>query len=391
MRIGIDARFYGITGIGRYVKNLITELEKLDQKNEYVIFLSKKNFNWYQPQNIRFQKVLADCSWYSFKEQLFMPFIIARQKIDLMHFPNFNIPIFWPGRFVVTIHDLIHQEYSTAKSTTRIKPVYLVKKIVYSLTIRWTSWKAKAILVPSSDTKKDVLEHLRVNQEKIFITYEGLDEKLFLKTNLNETEETAILRHYQIYKPYLLYVATMYPHKNHQRLIEAFKSLIESSSQKTLPSDIKLVLVGKADTFAKRLHRQVEEFGLSSRIIFPGLTAQDGYTPDEHLAIMYKHSIAYIFPSLKEGFGIPILEAQAYHVPVTCSDQSCLPEIAGNSALYFNPYSIKDMANKIHTIINDKQLRNDIVKKGLLNLKRFSWRKMAEETLQVYNEVVKLP
>lgn len=380
MRIGIDARFYGITGIGRYVKNLISELEKLDKKNEYVIFLRKENFAKYQPQNPNFSKILANYSWYSFKEQMMMPAKIFTQKVDLMHFPHFNIPIFWPGKFVLTIHDLIHQQYSTAKNTTRPKPVYFFKKLAYLGTIRWAAKRAQKIFVPSKDTKKDVVGELKVDSEKIVVTYEGLD-LIFARNREQGTRNEEVLERYGICKPYILYVATMYPHKNIERLLGAFQKL------KNLALNLKLVLVGKVDSFSRRIKKKVEQMGLSSQVSLPNFDAPGGYISDEDLKVFYQNASAYIFPSLKEGFGIPILEAWVHDLPVIGSNVSCIPEIGGNAVLYFDPYDINDMVKKIKQVLSDEKVREDLVRKGNERLKKFSWRRMGEQTLKVYQEV----
>lgn len=395
MKIGIDARFYGITGIGRYAQNLIRELEKIDQKNEYVVFLWKKTFDKYQPHDPRFKKVLADYPLYSFLEQLMMPISIWRQRVDLMHFTNFNVPVLYFGKYVVTIHDLIHQEHSTFGSTTRFKLYYLFKRLIYSWAIRWTAWRARKVIVPSEDAKKDMVEKLRVSSEKVVVTYEGLDVALNVKSQIpaspaggSNVKWEEVLDRYGIKKPYLLYVATMYPHKNHERLLQAFRQLIDENDRW---SNLQLVLVGKVDFFSDRVKRQVEELGLSQRVILPGYLSTNGYTPDEDLRVLYQHAVAYVFPSLKEGFGIPILEAWSAGLPVVASNASSIPEVGGDAVLYFDPYNTDDITKKIKRIITDEKLRRDLVEKGQNRLKTFSWNKMAKETASVYRESLSKP
>lgn len=383
MKIGIDARFYGITGIGRYAKNLIKELEKLGGKNEYIIFLWKKTFDAYRPQNPNFKKVLADYPLYSFLEQAMLPIAIWREKIDLMHFTNFNVPILYFGKYVMTIHDLIHMEHSTFGSTTRFLPYYFFKKIIYTLSIRLSALRAKKILVPSEDAKSDVVQKLGVKPEKVMVTYEGIDTSLNAKCKIPNIKCEEVLSKYKIKKPYLLYVGTMYPHKNHERLLLAFKKLIKAVKLSSCQS-VKLILVAKVDFFSRQLKEKIEEMGLSERVVLPGFVAPDGYVPDEDLKIIYQNADVYVFPSLKEGFGLPILESFAAGVPVVCANISSLPEVAGNAASFFDPYDINDMAKKIKKVLEDENLRKSLAQKGKNQLKKFSWEKMAKKTQAIY-------
>ncbi len=175
MRIGIDARFYGPSGgkgIGRYTQQLITNLEKIDNENEYFVFLRQENFDLYQPKNKKFHKVLADYRWYSFKEQIYFPFKLYKYHLDLVHFLHFNIPLFYFGRFVVTIHDLIHQNSSRESSTLPFLAFYL-KKLAYFMIIKSAIKRAKKIITVSNFSKKEIIKYYRIKSDKIFVTYES--------------------------------------------------------------------------------------------------------------------------------------------------------------------------------------------------------------------------
>ena len=151
MRIGIDARFYGSSGkgLGRYTERLIEALEREDEKNEYVIFLRRENFDEYQPYSKRFTKVRADYAWYGFAEQFLFPWQLWREQLDLVHFPHFNVPIFYLGRFVVTIHDLILLRYPTVRNTTRLTIWYWMKFLVYRMVIRVACFRARRVITVS--------------------------------------------------------------------------------------------------------------------------------------------------------------------------------------------------------------------------------------------------
>jgi len=356
IRIGIDARFYGPKqkGLGRYVQKLIENLEKNDLNNEYIIFLRKENWDKYKPTNSNFKKVLADYRWYTLSEQIFMPFKIKQEKVDLMHFPHFNVPIFYRMPFVITIHDLILKRFPTRRASTLGPIRYWLKKLAYELVISSAIKRASKIIAVSNFTKKDILKYFRVKSEKIKVIYEGVP---CVELNVYKTSNTS----------YLLYVGNAYPHKNLERLILAFNKL---SKQK---NDLRLVLVGELDYFYKRLQKMS-----SSNVIFMD------FVSDKELSSLYQNACLYVFPSLCEGFGLPPLEAMAYNLPVVSSNSSCLPEILGDAAVYFNAEDIDDMVNKIKLVLNNEELQKELISKGREQIGRYSWGKMSQEILDVY-------
>lgn len=174
MKIGIDARFYGPQGkgIGRYTEQLLKQLEELDQSNRYFVFLTKDNFNLYQPKNKNFQKVLMDYPWYSWKEQLIMPWKILKLNLNIVHFLHFNIPLLYYRPFIITIHDLTMHR-STQQASTKKKILYFLKKRLYFLVVKNAILRSKRILTVSGYTKQDILKHYLVDPNKIKITYES--------------------------------------------------------------------------------------------------------------------------------------------------------------------------------------------------------------------------
>ncbi|NTV31274.1 glycosyltransferase family 4 protein [candidate division WWE3 bacterium] len=384
-RIGIDARIYK-TGIGRYTRNLLDQLATIaPDDSEFIIFLRKDGFDEYQPPGKRFTKVLADYQPYTFSEQIRFLNDLRKYRLDLVHFTNFNVPILWWGNYVVTIHDLIHQSHSTFGSSTRNYLYYVFKKLVYWFVIRWVGLRAQRVIVPSIATKDDIVRDLGIDPAKVVVTYEGMDESLLARSNNATTsEDDAVLKRHGIDSGYILYVATMYPHKNHASLIEAFRQLLHDGRT------YKLVLVGKVDFFSNKLRASVLDSDIRDQVIFPNFNVADGYLSDQELQVLYRHASIYVFPSLKEGFGIPILEAQAYGLPVVSSNKSCLPEIGGDSVIYVNPENPAELKTAITKLLDDASLRDSLVKKGYENIKRFSWNTMAKETYQAYREVLKI-
>lgn len=384
MTIGIDARFYNEAGPGRYVKNLLLWLENIDSGNHYVVFLKKSNYNEYTPKSPRFRKVLAPYHWYSFGEQVLFPPLILREKVDLMHFTQFNVPFFWLGKFVVTIHDMIIHEYPTIREGVRARITYFIKKFIFSLIFKRACQRAVKILCPSESTKNDLIEKIGINSEKIVVAYEAVDDFFSAKevsSDVRMTDEK-IVSDYGIHPPYVLYIGSMYPHKNMERLIKAFKSLKSSYGFRG-----KLVLIGKESYFTKRLKEFVSKNGLDLEVFFPSSSHPNGYLSDRETIAFFRNARVYVFPSLKEGFGLSPLEAMALGIPVAVSNVSCMPEISGDGAIYFNPTDIDDMARKINSLITDEDLRALQIKKGLERYRKYSWEKMAAITLSVYLKV----
>lgn len=372
MRIGIDARFLGPegTGLGKYVQELILNLEKLDFQNQYYIFLRKSNFEEFKPENKNFKKILADVYWYSVKEQLELPLIFSAQKLDLLHVPHFNIPLFYSGKIIVTIHDLIKSEFATQAATTKSAPIYFFKHLAYEAIIRLAVRRAQKILVPSNYVSSKLRQKLKVPKEKIRVTYEASS---LANLNLKTENSKQVLEKYNIKKPYLLYVGNAYPYKNLDNLLLALKQLTHN---------LKLVNPCSRSAFYDRLKDKAKSLGLKNHVILPG------YVVDDDLTVLYKEAEAYVFPSLSEGFGIPGLDAMALGVPVICSDIQTFNEVYSDAVLYFNPRNPDDIAEKIKQVLENQNLKNELIQKGLNQSKKFSWQKMAKETLSIYNSQV---
>ena len=371
-RIGIDARFFGSTGkgLGRYTQKLIENLEKVDSANQYFVFLRKENFDEYKPQNQNFKKVLADYPWYSFSEQVNMPRILNKYNLDLVHFPHFNVPIFYRKKFIITIHDLILLHFPTIKNTTLNPIFYWLKFLAYKIVIKSAIKRAKKIIAVSEFTKKDILENYNIPESKIVVTYQACEN--FCQTS--SEKENEILKRYGIIKPYLLYVGNAYPHKNLEGFVLAYKDI------KKEIDDLNLVLVGKEDYFYGILKKFVKDRNIPS-VIFPD------FIPDRDLDLVYKNAAVYVFPSLYEGFGLPPLEAMAKGTPVASSNHECMKEILGDSACYFNARNRKETADTIIRLIGDAESRKNLTEKGYERIKKYSWEKMAKETHDEYQKL----
>jgi len=365
MKIGIDARFVGPsgTGLGKYTEKLIENLQKIDKKNQYSIFLKTDNWSYLNLTNKNFQKVLADVPWYSVSEQLKMPSIFALAKLDVLHVPHFNVPYFYRGKFIVTIHDLIHHDFSQESATTRNPLVFKFKRFGYKSVISKAVLKSTKIITPSNFVKGEIVKTFDVDPQKIVVTYEAAEEEYF-NHKLSTTN----------HKPFILYVGNAYPHKNLNHLLDAFKILTTDHQLGT----INLIIVCPRDVFWQRLQQEITNRNLENNV------EMKGYLGSIDLSKLFSQSIAYVFPSLSEGFGIPGLNAMAASVPLIASNIPTLKEIYGDAAMYFDPKNPKDIAEKIKKILSSDKIRSELVEKEKSQVKKYSWQKMAEETLKVY-------
>lgn len=380
MRIGIDARMYGPSvgggGLGRYVEQLVTELQKIDRENHYILFLKKENANACTLTAPNFRKHVADVHWYTLAEQARMPGFIAKERLDLMHFPHWNVPLRCPVPFVVTIHDLILlEEPNSNRSTTLPPPLYRLKHAAYRKVLRHAVEKSRAVIAVSQYTKQSILKYFPdVPEGKVHVIYEGV-------TPLRKQSESKTTRGNAplppaIRDPYFLYVGNAYPHKNLEALLHAFSFFHK------LHPNIQLVLAGRHDFFYDRLAQELDEIDIpNDRVVFVGSPS------DEELDALYKGASLYLFPSRLEGFGLPPLEAMSHGVPVAASNRSSIPEILGDAAVYFSPDDIEEMVRIMEKALIDEELRSQLVEKGRERVQRYSWSAMASEIKQLYKHI----
>jgi len=378
--IGIDARMQGAkhAGIGRYTANLISHLSRLKEFDQFnwILFVRKEDYQTINNEyGKKFTCLIADFPHYSLAEQILFPLSLYRAGCDLVHFPHFNVPLFYLKPFTVTIHDLIKHQSRGPQTTTKKPALYKTKFFFYQLVVSQAAKQAGKIFVPSLFVKNQIINHYRINEKKVVVTYEGVDSKLIVKSQKLKVEEK-VLEKYQIKKPYLLYVGSVYPHKNINRLVEAVKI-----ARERLP-ELSLVVVCSRNVFWQRLKKVIHSIKADNYIQLTG------FVPDEDLALLYQEATSFVFPSLMEGFGLPPLEAMASSCPVISSNATCLPEIYGQAALFFDPLNPEDMAKKIVTMVNDKKLQNQYRARGQKKVKEYSWGKMAQETLEGYQQIL---
>jgi glycosyltransferase involved in cell wall biosynthesis len=371
MRIGIDARFFGPfgKGLGRYTEELVRGVTSTDTENEYVVFLHPSNFSQFEPTRPDVRKVVAPFRWYSLAEQVRFPGLIRREAIDLMHFPHFNVPLVTHVPFLVTIHDLILSRFPTERATTLGPVLYALKHRAYQFVISRAVQRACRVLSVSETTKQEVIEEFHLNPDRVAVTLLGVDHERWQQRAGEEK-----LKQWGITQPYFLFVGNAYPHKNLERMLRAFQRLRQSGRQ------WQLVIVGRDDYFFLRLREEAERLGLvqDRAVVFPG------YVTDAELARLYHDCLAYVFPSLAEGFGLPPLEAMAAGAVVASSSASSLPEVLGGAALYFDPKSVPDMTAVMERIGTDELLRQELRTRAQEHVLRYDWRTMVQETITAY-------
>lgn len=371
MRIGIDARLYSssFTGIGRYVYELIDHLLKIDDKNEYVIFLNTPEFEKFRhPHNGLVSKILVDAPHYSFAEQWKFWRILKKSKLDLMHFTHFNAPFLYRRPSTVTIHDLTLSLYPGKKMAR------WWQRLAYHITIHSIVHRSKKVIAVSEHTKRDLERLLKVPSEKIQVIHEGVNPRFHRIADTRLIDE--FLQKIDLAKPYLLYTGVWRSHKNLVNLIKAFAIL-----KHKYHFDGRLVITGKEDPWYPEVKQTVRAEHLEGEVRFTGLI------PDEDLVLLYNGALVYILPSFYEGFGLPALEAFACGIPVAAARSSSLPEVCGEgNAVFFDPHDPADMAAKIASVYNNPDRMEDLRARGLNRLKDFSWEKMASETLNIYKK-----
>jgi glycosyltransferase involved in cell wall biosynthesis len=292
---------------------------------------------------------------------------------DLLFVPSHVLPLVHPRRSVVTVHDLgflYHPEAHT-----------LSQNFYLRWSTRHNARAATRILADSQATRRDLVRHYSIPDSKIAVVYPGRDETLAPVTD--PALLSAVRARYGLAGLYLLYIGTLHPRKNLVRLVQAFGSFLQSSADGSgAPvTSLQLVLAGQKGWLYDDILAQVRKLGLSDRVVLTG------YVPDADLPALLSGALAFVFPSLYEGFGLPLLEAMACGTPAICSDASSLPEVAGDAALLVDPTDTEALADALARLVVDEGLRRELVERGFRQMQRFSWRRCAEETLRVLEEV----
>jgi len=388
VKIGIDLStlVYAGSGVATYTFELAKNLLKIDDKNTYVGFYSSLR----RPQNFYYldelKRLGAEIYDYRLPPTL-LRFIWGRNqlipiewligKVDIYHSSDFLRPPTIYAKGVTTVHDLTWQFY----------PEYHTKEVVeaHERKIQLTLKYDDEIITVSESTKRDLCKVFNINQNKIHVIYEGVDHKKFKVQSFDKAQDRneklkirRILEKYKIAPPYILYVGAIEPRKNLLRLIEAFHLLLKHRLE-----NYHLIIAGRIGWKNEEIFRLVKRLGLETRITF------SGFVQDADLPYLYAGASVFVYPSLYEGFGLPVLEAMVSGCPVVTSANSSLIEVAGKAAVYIDVKSSRSIAEGIKKVLMNKDFTQKLTNLGLTQAAKFTWTKTAEETLKVYEEVYK--
>ncbi len=358
--IAIDARIISST-TGRYVERLLHYLEQIDTTNEYSVLVRKKDENYWQPTNPNFHVKVAHFDDYSFSEQLGFKSFLDKLAPDLVHYCMPQQPILYKGNHVTTVHDLtLLSSYNSDKNWL----VFHAKQLVGRYVFKKIGKTSTFIMSGTNYTKKAYAQFAHIPLEKIVVTPYAA-----------EIQVGQVAAYPTPSKAFIMYVGQQSDYKNIRRLGDAHQELL-----KTHP-DLGLVLVGKKNAsalineayFTKKNYKNIHF---------------TGFVSDEQLNWLYQNCQAYVFPSLSEGFGLPGLEAMAHGAPVISSNATCLPEVYGDAAQYFDPNNTMEMATEIAKVLDTQKLRDDLIKKGKVKVAEYSWERCAKQTHQVYMDAL---
>jgi glycosyltransferase involved in cell wall biosynthesis len=367
VRIGIDARKLHDFGIGTYIRNLLRHLARLDGQTEFVIFCRPEDRDALAAVGENFRPVPETSGNYSIAEQVKIPWALRREGVTLFHAPHYVLPPLVRCRSVVTIHDVIHLMF----------PQYLPNRVAFSYakwSITQAAQRATRVMTVSESSKRDILRFVDTEPDKIDVIYNAYDERFAMEPR--EEDVVRVRERYQLTDEFVLYAGNVKPHKNLERLIDAFALV-----RKRGLDHLKLVLIGDEISKYTALRRAVHQHQLHKYVRFLG------YLPEETLAVMYRLAGVFVFPSLYEGFGLPPLEAMASGTPVVTSNVSSLPEVAGDAAVLVDPYDPQAIADGIYRVLTDEKLRRALIHRGIARAGQFSWEQSVRRVRQIYGEV----
>lgn len=371
MKIGIDARginLYRGTGIGTYTENVVKELLNIDKKNSYTLYWYGTGYEAFKKNNCKIN--LISKGHHDFFESAYLPYNTVKNNLDIYHIPQNGIGLSKDLSClkISTIHDLI--PYIMPETVGK---GYLLK---FLKSIPAIVEKSDAIITVSEYSKKDLLKFFPINPDKIYVTPLAANKNYKLMNK--EYCCGYLLNNYSIKNKFILYIGGFSPRKNVKALIYAF-SKIKNSFLKP----INLVIVGSIKDDLINLKVLCNRLRISKDVIFTG------YVKEAELPIFYNACEVFAYPSLYEGFGLPPLEAMSCGAPVITSNISSIPEVVKDNGILINPFKSSEIETALWKVLNDETLRNDLIVKGIKNSADFSWRKTAEKTLAVYDDIYK--
>ncbi|MFH1038827.1 MAG: glycosyltransferase family 1 protein [PVC group bacterium] len=375
MRIGINALYLipgRVGGSEIYLRRLIGALSRIDRENEYIIFTNRENSGTFEMgANFREHHCPVRAlirphriAW----EQLVLPYRARRRRLDVLHSPGFVAPLLSTCPSVITILDLIYLDFPETFP-------FLARQWMRFL-VSHSARRARAIIALSRYSRDEILWGLDVPFWKVQAIYLGGGEDESAPVSPEEGER--VLSAHGIRPPFILAVAAAHPHKNLGRLVESYSHLGEEQGR------YQLVVVGvKHNRYYQRLEHRIGRLELGEKVVFTG------WVSERDKEVIYTRAAMTIFPSLLEGFGLPVLESMRYGIPVACSDLPSLAEVAGGAAYLFDPYSVEAITNSLRECLGDDALRSRLIEKGREHAAHFTWEETARQTLEVYRQAAR--
>jgi glycosyltransferase involved in cell wall biosynthesis len=374
LRIGINTLAVipsEIGGTQTYLRKLIENLARIDEESEYFLFVTPWNQKLFQVKKRNFRQIICNLPLKTLPlrtlyEQTVLPVLVWKNKIDIFHSAASVSPFLLFCPLVLTLHDVIPFIFP------KLTP--LIFRLYWGITYRISARLAHFIITDSYSAQKDIGKYLGISKEKLKVVYlANSQQKLEVK---DKRQLIFVQNNKRGNHPYILWVGKMFTHKNLDRLLRAYSKLI-----KIKHINHQLIICGMRGWGYPTFARRVEELNLQERVTFKG------YVPNDVLRSIYAKASLFVFPSLVEGFGLPILEAMSYRVPVITSNYGAMAEVAGDAALLVDPYNIDEIAEAMYRVLTDENLREDLIKKGFERASQFSWERTARETLSVYKRV----
>ncbi|MNK85326.1 Capsular glucan synthase [compost metagenome] len=367
MRVGIDGRMLYHTGIGRYIQNLLTYLPR--EGVEIVAWLNAQGMKDERLDNPYLERRLCEVPVFHPLEHWEIAKEAQSANLDLLHAPHYNAPVFYRGRLVVTIHDLIPLR---CPGTMRLK----AGEAYFSWLVKHSVKRAERVITVSNYTRTDLLDFTGASESKVVPVLQGVDFKYARKVPSAGLDE--LRQQHGLTGRYLLYAGQQKRYKNVGLLIELLKHLRADENFR----DVQLVLVGAKDKDAD-LQAAIARESLESAVVQPGYIREE-----EQLIALYQGASVFTFPSRYEGFGLPPLEAMAAGVPVISSNRTSLPEVIGDAGLLVDPDDIHEWVRLTKTVLGDDATRTKLVVKGRDRVLDFSWQRTADATADVYHSIL---
>lgn len=375
MRIGINARYLqsSRSGIAQYIFYLLSNLKTVDTKNDYTLFLGSDKqvsgdiLNFGFPLDVSgfpTTNQALKIAW----QHIYLPRRIKELKIDVFHEPTFISPFFKQCPTVITVLDLAYR-FLPDCYTLRNR-LYLDKLMKHSIDT------SDAVIAISENTKRDILLNFKIPENKVKVVYLAVDETFCPVDNSKKEEILRVKSKYNITGDFIFTVSLISPRKNLVTLIKAFALLKQKGK-----IGHSLVIAGKKGWLFNEVFEAAASCGYEKDIIFCD------FVPQDDLVMLYNAADVFVYPSLYEGFGLPLLEAMACQCPVVASNNSSIPEVCSDAAVLVDPYDAAGFSDAIYRIISDRPLKDSLIKKGRERVANFSWKKAAQETVKVYNNI----